>query len=217
MNNSNCFDRETYKEKSGLSEQQLEAIDKFDALFVDWTKRLNLVAKSTIEDRWFRHYYDSSQMLSLLPSDAKVIMDFGSGGGFPGLFLAILSKYDPARPHQEFYLVESIAKKCAFLREVKNQLGLDNLTVLNERIERVSKPKKADVITARALADLSKLLHYAFPFLKNSSSCLFMKGEKADLEISAASKNWSFDVEKHQSMTSPTGKILSIRNVARVD
>ncbi|MCI5044535.1 MAG: 16S rRNA (guanine(527)-N(7))-methyltransferase RsmG [Aquisalinus sp.] len=188
----------------------------FDQIFLEWTARLNLVAKSTISDRWQRHYLDSAQLLPLMSVDAKVIMDFGSGAGFPGLFLAILSADDQARQSHDFFLVESIKKKCAFLRDAISALKLHNVTVLNQRIETISKPARADIITARALADLDSLYEYGHRFMHKSSICLFQKGERAQEEITTAKIKWSFDITSHDSLTNEAAAILEIRNLKRV-
>ncbi|MCI5046469.1 MAG: 16S rRNA (guanine(527)-N(7))-methyltransferase RsmG [Aquisalinus sp.] len=198
------------------SERTRDSLLLFDQLFLDWSGRLNLVARSTLPDRWQRHYLDSAQLRPLIPSAAKVVMDFGSGAGFPGLFLAILSADDPARQSHDFFLVESIAKKCAFLREVITVLGLQNVTVLNQRIETISEPEKADIITARALADLDTLCEYGHRFMHKTSKCLFQKGERAQEEIEVAQRKWSFDVTSHNSLTHKAAAILEIRNLKRV-
>jgi 16S rRNA (guanine527-N7)-methyltransferase len=211
------FGSEQFLAATNVSRETLERVKLFDGLFVDWSGRLNLVAKSTIPDRWQRHYLDSFQLMPLLPKDAKRVMDFGSGGGFPGIFLALLHACGEGEGDtKHFYLVESIAKKCAFLREVAAVLKLENVTILNQRIEAVTDPKKADVITARALASLDKLLGYAQPFLKKESVCLFPKGEKADEELTAASAHWKMQVIPHRSVTHADACILEIRDIHRV-
>jgi len=194
-----------------VSRETEERINAFDALFLDWTARLNLVAKSSIEDRWTRHYLDSAQLLPLLPKEAKRIVDLGSGGGFPALFLALIDDH----PKRHYFLVESIAKKCAFLREVAIKLELSNVTIVNDRIENRPDLRPADVVTARALADLSKLLAYALPISSVRTMCIFMKGEKAQEELTAASRQWTMDVTHHPSRTHEAATILEIRNFAR--
>ncbi|WP_306251976.1 16S rRNA (guanine(527)-N(7))-methyltransferase RsmG [Parvularcula sp. IMCC14364] len=210
-----AFDSSEFLATCNISRETREMIEIFDSMFVAWTGRLNLVAKSTISDRWSRHYLDSAQLLPLMPGDAKVVMDFGSGAGFPGLFLAILCAHDHTRSHQHYYLVESISKKCAFLREVVAALGLTNVTILNQRIEDIKKPAKADIITARALAGLDRLLDYSARFMHKRSICLFLKGEKAQEEIEAAQVNWLMDVSSHKSQTHEAAAILEIRNLSR--
>ncbi|GGD14827.1 16S rRNA (guanine(527)-N(7))-methyltransferase RsmG [Aquisalinus flavus] len=194
-----------------VSRETSDKIAAFDALFLDWAARLNLVAKSSVEDRWTRHYLDSAQILPLLPKEAKRIVDLGSGGGFPALFLALIDDH----PKRHYFLVESIAKKCAFLREVAIKLDLGNVTIINDRIESRPDLRPADVVTARALAGLSKLLAYALPISSVRTMCIFMKGEKAEEELTAASGQWKMDVTRHPSRTHEAATILEIRNIAR--
>lgn len=195
-----------------LSAEDLARIEAFDALFLDWTGRLNLVAKSTLPQRWHRHYLDSWQLIPRIPDQAKTILDFGSGGGFPGVFLALLLA---DQTDKEIFLVESIAKKCAFLEAVKAEFTLEGLTILNQRIETVAKRKKADVITARALASLDKLLDYAKPHVSRETVCLFHKGEKWQEELTAAQKHWHMMAIPHQSMTHPDARILELKEIRR--
>lgn len=194
-----------------VSRETLERIAAFDALFMEWTQKLNLVARSSIPERWTRHYLDSAQLLPLFPDEARKIVDFGSGGGFPALFLALIDD----TPGRQYFLVESIAKKCAFLREAALKLDLANVTIINDRIENRKDLRPADVITARALADLSKLLEYALPISSIRTMCIFMKGERADEELTAATRHWKMDVTRHQSRTHEAASILEIRNLAR--
>ena len=194
-----------------VSRETRERIAAFDALFLDWTARLNLVAKSSIPERWTRHYLDSAQLLPLFPEAARRIVDLGSGGGFPALFLGLI---DPDRA-RHYVMVESIAKKCAFLRAASDELDLANVTIVNDRIENRPDLRPADVVRARALADLDKLLAYARPISSVRTMCIFMKGERAEEELTAARRHWTMDVEFHPSRTHDAATILKIRNFAR--
>lgn len=196
-----------------VSRETRTLLAEFDRLFLDWTGRLNLVAKSSIQDRWTRHYLDSAQLLPMIPAEARRIMDLGSGGGFPGLFLALLDR--DTHPDRTYFLVESIAKKCAFLREAKEVLGLENVEIVNDRIETRPDLRPADVVTARALADLDKLLTYARPIATRQTVLIFMKGARAEEELTAASAHWTMDLSRHPSRTHEAATILEIRNFAR--
>lgn len=205
------FDAEAFQAVTNVSRETLERLKAFDALFLTWTSRVNLVARSTIPVRWHRHYWDSAQLLPLMPKGAKQVLDLGSGGGFPGLLLALLSADEPA-PH--FWLVESTARKCAFLTEAVQALSLKNVTILNNRIEAVRTPKTVDLITARALTALPGLLAYAHPFMGPQSVCLFQKGKNADQELTKAAAHWTMDVIPHISKTDAQAKILEIRKLS---
>jgi 16S rRNA (guanine527-N7)-methyltransferase len=189
-------------------------LDVFRLLLVTWNTRMNLVGPSALADFWLRHAYDSAQLLQIAPG-AKVWADLGAGAGFPGLVLAILLKETPgARVH----LIESMAKRCLFLREVVRALGLP-AEVHNARAETLSIPG-VEVVTARACAPLDRLLGFAWPLLGNKSADqaagLFLKGENADQELTEARRLWDFHVERQASRSDPSGQILRIERLRRV-
>ena len=136
-------------------------------------------------------------------------VDIGSGGGLPGLVVAILAK--EFNPQLRVTLIESDQRKAVFLRTVVRELQL-NATVQAKRIEAVG-PLKADVISARALADLNDLLRLTHPFMSQNTQCLFMKGKNWSKEVKEAEKSWQFQAERFISKTNPEAVILSVRNV----
>ncbi|MGN1078694.1 MAG: 16S rRNA (guanine(527)-N(7))-methyltransferase RsmG [Alphaproteobacteria bacterium] len=202
-------DRDIVLKQLHLPKQAVKNLDKYVELLEREQSKLNLVGRSTLPIVWIRHVLDSAQLFkNLLPTD-KIILDLGSGAGFPALVLAIMDferKYD-------FHLIESDGKKCAFLNKVIEACGL-NAKVHNERIEQME-TFGADVITARALAPLDQLVKYAYPFLKTKTRCLFMKGIKVDEELEPAFKKYRFHVEKIQSITSEEGTILLLSEVKK--
>ncbi|MGV6802050.1 MAG: 16S rRNA (guanine(527)-N(7))-methyltransferase RsmG [bacterium] len=195
-----------------VSRETVRKLERFDALFLEWTARLNLVAQSTLANRWHRHYLDSAQLLRYLPEGEQLVLDLGSGGGFPGIFTALLCA---ERADYQFHLVESITKKCNFLREVKAELGLDTVTIHNQRIEQLILPKPASIVTARALARLDKLLALALPHCDARSVFLLHKGEKWQEELTKATTQWQMMAIPHESMTEPNARILEIRDIKR--
>ena len=190
-----------------LSRETLNRLTVFDAVLIDWSSRHNLIARSTIEDRWDRHYRDSAQLFALVPEQAKTLVDIGSGAGFPGLVLAAMGE---ARG-LEVSLVESTGKKAAFLNAAIDAMGLNNARVIPQRIESIT-VSAPDVVTARALAQLGKLLAYAHEFAGEETLLIFPKGQDVEAELTEASKSWHILVEKHPSVTSPGSTILTIRN-----
>jgi 16S rRNA (guanine527-N7)-methyltransferase len=177
-----------------------------------WQSRINLVAPSTLGDLETRHIADSLQLLVLAP-EAKSWIDLGSGGGFPGLVVAaVLAE----RPGAEVHLVESNAKKCAFLRETSRLANLE-IAVHQERIEVVAPrlDRHFDVVSARALAPLTQLLGYAEPFLKRGAVGLFPKGADVDDEIDVALRAWNFAHDLIQSRTESKARIVRVRSLAR--
>ena len=201
--------RDNVAEQLNLSKTIMEKLDKYVGLLETEQSKMNLVGASTLPAVWTRHVLDSAQLFrSFRPSD-RVILDLGSGAGFPALVLAAM---DTEGKH-DFHLVESDGKKCAFLNKVIEECSL-KAHVHNERIEQMEK-FGADVITARALAPLDKLIKYALPFFKPETRCLFMKGVKAREELDAALKKYRFRVEKIQSVSSDEGAILLLSEVKK--
>jgi 16S rRNA (guanine527-N7)-methyltransferase len=183
----------------------IEKLDRYAKLLAEWNQKFNLVAPSTIPHIWVRHFLDSAQLVSLLPKgENQTLIDLGSGAGFPGLVLSAF-----AVPN--IHLVESTGKKATFLQLVIDELKLD-ATVHNCRIEDLH-GLKADIITARALAPLKDLLQLAKPLLKKSGICLFLKGQKAEAELTESKKYGMFDHTLTQSLSDPSGSILTIRNI----
>ena len=177
----------------------------------EWQRAINLVSPTTINDLWQRHFADSSQVLAHI-GDSQTFADLGSGAGFPGLIIAIMTHEQKNRSIQ---LIESNGKKCAFLRHVARQTGV-TVEIIEARIETLSeKPTLApvDCITARALAPLGKLLNYAAPLFAENTKALFLKGKDVGREIKDAETNWCFEFDLHQSKTDPEGQIVEIRNL----
>ncbi len=179
-------------------------------LFVDtllrWNASINLVARGDIPLLWSRHIADSVQLGSLLGPLPERLIDLGSGGGFPGLVLAI---------HYGVHvdLIEEDRRKCAFLREAA-RLTNAPATVHQTRIEKATVPPAA-VVTARALASVSRLLDYAEPLLLPGGECWFPKSRNVDAELEEAGTRWSMRVERVASQTDPSGVILRLSEIAR--
>ena len=170
---------------------------------------MNLIGPDTLPDVWSRHILDSAQLLDLAPG-AATWADLGAGAGFPGLVLAILLK---ERADSHVWLIDSLGKRCRFLQEVVDGLSL-RATVVNGRAE--DQRIKVDVVTARALAPMDRLLGYAQPYLQRGAQGLFLKGEKAEVELIEARKVWQFDSSLSVSRSDPRGLIVSVRSLRRV-
>jgi 16S rRNA (guanine527-N7)-methyltransferase len=195
-----------------VSRETVGKLLQYGELIKKWNPAINLVSKSTIPDVWDRHIVDSLQLFPALPLSATRCLDIGSGAGLPGLVLAIIS----AQLNQDrvFTLVESDQRKCAFLREAARALGLQ-VAVLNSRVEGL-KPFRADVLSARALAPLSKLLAHAVVHLAPDGVCLFSKGEMFSQEIAVAKELYEFQYEVIVSKTDPNGVILKVYGIKNV-
>lgn len=186
-------------------------LERYVALLGEWQRVHNLVAPSTLDEAWTRHVADSLQLLEHAPDDWREWVDLGSGAGFPGLVVAIASKDHPDR---HVALVESNTKKAAFLRAAIRETGA-NASVAAERIESHAKRfgRRADVVSARALAPLPELLGLAEPYCRETTLMLFLKGKEYVREIGAASQSRDFDVVEFASATDSGGRVLAIKNL----
>jgi len=195
-----------------VSRETSARLDELVTLLLKWQATTNLVAPSTLGHVWTRHVADSLQLRTLAP-EARVWLDLGSGGGFPGLVLACsLAERSGARVH----LVESNAKKAAFLREAARMLRLPALVHaarIEEVIHRWTEP--VDIVTARAVAPLADLLAYAEPVLKTGAQGLFPKGQDVEVELTEASKYWRIEATLAPSVTSADARIVVVRRAER--
>jgi 16S rRNA (guanine527-N7)-methyltransferase len=196
---------EEFAAAAGVSAETLRKLTTFDDLLLAASAIHNLVARSTLADRWRRHYLDSAQIFAALAPETRTLVDLGSGAGFPGLVLAAMGE---GRFHVK--LVEARAKKAAFLSTAAAAMGLSNVDVVPERIEsvRLSPP---DAITARALAPLAKLLAYAHEIAGEKTVCYFLKGQDVEAELTEASRYWRMTVEQRPSLTAPDARLLLVR------
>ena len=179
---------------------------------MQWQAKTNLVAPSTLPHLWTRHIADSLQLLTLAPS-AKVWVDLGSGGGFPGVVLACaLADTSGAVVH----LVERNARKAAFLREALRVAGARGV-VHGKRIEDIvdSLAGPIDCVTARALAPLHELVGFAEPLVRRGAKAFFLKGQDVGAELTEATKYWNIEPILHSSLTGGQGWIVELDSIAR--
>ncbi|MGA2124516.1 MAG: 16S rRNA (guanine(527)-N(7))-methyltransferase RsmG [Xanthobacteraceae bacterium] len=205
-------DRERALALVDVSRETADRLDGLVALLLRWQRTMNLVAPSTIPVLWTRHIADSLQLVALAPA-ARIWIDLGSGGGFPGLVIACaLADVDGAQVH----LVESNGKKAAFLREAARHLCLP-VVVHHRRIEDFVKAfnQTADVVTARALSPLLDLLGYAQPLINSGAQGLFPKGQDVDAELTQAAKYWNIVATLVPSRTDPRGRVVVVRRAER--
>ena len=202
---------EAFQARLAVSRETLDKFRAYAALLTKWNRAINLVGPTTLPDLWRRHFLDSAQLLPYLPETpdpaARVILDVGAGAGFPGLVLALLGG-------GQVHLVESDQRKAAFLREVVRTTGAP-AQVHAQRIETLDLAD-VDVVTCRALAPLSKILTLTERFLspenaKKQPIGLFLKGRRADEELTEAAKTWRLRLERFESETDPLASILRLR------
>ena len=205
-------DRATALALTPVSRKTGARLDRYVALLLEWQAKTNLVAPSTLPNLWTRHISDSLQLLSLAPS-ARTWVDFGSGGGFPGVVLACALAETPGAT---VHLVERIAKKAAFLREairVTGAPGAVHLADIGDTVERFA--GAVDCVTARAVAPLHQLIGFAEPLVKRGAKALFLKGQDVEAELTQASKYWTIQASLVPSVTSPDSRILVVRSATR--
>jgi 16S rRNA (guanine527-N7)-methyltransferase len=195
-----------------VSRETAARLDVFATLLLRWQKAVQLVAPSTLPKLWTRHIADSLQIIEFVPG-AKRWIDLGSGGGFPGLVVAIALA---ETPDAIVHLVESDTRKAAFLREAVRITGA-SAKVHHERVESAAErfAGSVDIVTARALAPLDRLLELATPWLSSGARGVFLKGQDVDNELTQAAKSWNIAAETFPSRTDPRGRILIIERAVR--
>lgn len=196
----------------GVSRETAERLTIYADLLTSWNPAINLVSKSTLPDLWTRHFADSAQVFEIAETSSGTWADLGSGGGFPGMIVAILAS--EKSPGLKITCVESDRRKATFLRTVARETGTD-VTVLSERIETLQ-PLGADVVSARALAPLPSLVGYASRHLAPGGIALFLKGTGQAQEIDLALASWAFQIDTFPSRTDRGAAILKLRSIRRV-
>lgn len=194
-----------------VSRETEDQLRRFEGLVRKWNPAINLVSKASLDDLWARHILDSAQLYGLVRPHGHWL-DLGSGGGFPGLVIAILAQ--GAGDNLRLTLVESDQRKATFLREVTRELSLP-VTVRTDRIEHCP-PQSADILSARALAPLATLLGYAARHLAENGAAIFPKGASWQQEVEAAHKDWHFDLHTTSSATDPDGAVLTVKAISHV-
>lgn len=197
-----------FREKTGATAEQMADLEAFRIRLAEANEVMNLVGPDSLPDFWNRHAWDSAQLLGHAP-EAKTWADLGAGAGFPGVVLTILLK---GREGAHVWLIDSLGKRCRFLQEIVNALDLP-ATVLNGRAE--EQKVTCDIVTARAVAPMDKLLGYAQPYFERGAQGLFLKGEKAESELIEARKSWHFKAELAQSQSDVRGRIVTVRSLKR--
>jgi 16S rRNA (guanine527-N7)-methyltransferase len=202
-------DAVAFQRLTGCTDTQLADLTRFQTLLGEWNQVMNLVGPATIAPYWNRHAWDSAQLLKLAP-EAKTWADLGAGAGLPGVVLAILLKDTPGA---KVHLVESMAKRCKFLRVVVDELKLP-AEIHNARAEELD--LRVDVVTARACAPMVRLLGYAQPYLKRGAVAWFLKGQDVASELAEAATYWKFESDLRPSQSDPRGQIVQVKGLKSV-
>lgn len=201
---------EQFLKDTSVSRETLAHLETYADALVKWQKAKNLVANSTLDDRWFRHFLDSAQMYAPLTERFKgreiTYLDIGSGAGFPGLVLSIMGLGTA-------HMVESNGRKCTFMGQVARETGAD-AHIHNVRIEDFAPAPSIDVIMSRACAKIELLLQWSAPILSEDTEIWLLKGEAVDEELTQAQASWNMSVEKWVSKTNEAGVILRLYNIS---
>jgi len=178
---------------------------EYEKILLTWQKKVNLISRSTVQDIWQRHILDSAQLYPLLPQKAKILIDVGSGAGFPGMVIGILNHVNHG-PLEQVFLVESDMKKALFLQEVVRTLHI-NVQVLCQRMETVN--IVADVITARAVASVPDLLKLVKKNVSRETFLMFLKGKNVENELKNLPK--CYMIQQKISVSDDNGRIVIMR------
>ena len=195
-----------------VSRETFLRLKEYEKLLFKWNAKINLVSRSTLDNFWNRHVLDSAQFLSSVGEKAGKWVDLGSGGGLPGLVVAILS--DESEPVNKLFLVEADVRKAVFLKTVCRELGL-KVEVYNNRIEELPL-MSANIVSARALAPLKTLCLYAKNHLEKDGVAVFAKGENWKAELVEAQKKWIFSYEAVKSTLHEGSVVLVLRGIKSV-
>lgn len=210
-------DRRSALSMFGVTPPTAARLDRFVDVLLSWQRHTNLVAPSTLRTLWTRHVADSLQVVDLMDPERErgpVVVDVGSGGGFPGVVLACAFAEAPGA---EVHLVESIQKKAAFLREAVFETAAPGV-VHAARLEQLTATlakKPVDFVTARAVAPLPELLELIAPLLKTGARAVLMKGRDLDQELTESTRRWHIDAETVPSRTDATARILVVHRLRR--
>lgn len=204
--------RDAFAARIDVSRETLDRLTTMADLLERWSTAVNLVSRATIPAVWERHMLDSAQLYALAPAEAASWVDLGAGAGFPGLVIAAMA-HDRTSP-LAVTLIDSDARKCAFMAEAARAMGVA-VRIETRRIEGPG-ARRHDVVSARALAPLSRLIEMAGPYMAPKGVLLAPKGARADDELTAARKHWHMAVAQTRSLSDDGGVILRISEVRRV-
>jgi len=199
---------EDFRERTEISETVFQQFQTYHKALFKWQKAINLVSNKTLQNAWERHFWDSAQLAPYIPEQTKIIVDLGSGAGFPSMVLALLF------PDKDIHMIESDERKCQFLKNVSRETNRP-VSIHDDRIENIIEYLAPDLITARAFSSLQNILKLTRPVWQKNTDLqmLLLKGQKFEQEIAKAKPLYAFDYEAHDSATHNEGCILQISNI----
>ena len=201
---------DTFSRFTQVSRETIISLNKYEEKLIKANKTLNLIGNSTIKNVWNRHFLDSAQVIDFIDKNDKTLVDIGSGAGFPGLVLAILSK-DKKIPIK-INLIEKSPKKVKFLKEIIKDLRLD-VDVLNQNIFEDQKILSQDVLVARAFKPLKIILKLIHSKAENWKKIFLFLGKTGERELLEASKIWDIGYKQRMSVTSNDSVVIEINKL----
>ena len=188
-----------------VSREVTHALLNYQNLLLKWNKAINLISRNSEKDIWERHILDSLQLLKYIDF-SDIIIDIGSGGGFPGIVLSICGVKNTV-------LIESDKKKSVFLAQA-SKLSSNKIIIVDERIDEKFN-MNCDILTSRGYSSVTNILGVT-EGIKIQKKMLLLKGKNYEKEIIEAQKHWVFDFNLHNSITSGEGKIVEIFNIKKL-
>ena len=204
--------KDTFNRFYQVSRETLISLNKYEEMLLKWNKKLNLIGKSTKNDIWTRHFLDSAQVIDFIDKNTKIMVDIGTGAGFPGLMISIIAK-DKKIPIK-IKLIEKSPKKIIFLNEVVNELKL-SVEVLNENVLTQSNKFVEEAFVTRAFKPLEKILELIHKRARNFKFFFIFLGKSGDEQLLQASKSWDIQYKKRMSITSKDSFILEVNKLKK--
>jgi len=204
-------DIDTFSRFYQVSRETITGLEKFENLLINANKSLNLIGNSTIDKMWHRHIMDSFQVIDFITKNDKIIIDIGSGAGFPGIVIAFAA--NERKIPLKVVLFEKSIKKAKFLENTTSNLNL-NIKVICKNI--LDEEKIAgDVFVARAFKPLPVIFELIHSKGLNFKKFIIFLGKTGNAELIQASKSWNIDYNQRVSVTSNDSKILEIKNLIK--
>ena len=202
----------TFTRITRVSRETITSLKKYEDILTKANKSQNLIGNSTINDIWTRHFLDSAQVIDFIDKNDKILIDIGSGAGFPGLVLAITSK-DRKIP-LKIKLIEKSSKKTKFLKKLIDELQLD-AEVINKNIFEYPKKLSEDVFVARAFKPLKIILPLIHNKAENWKKIFIFLGKTGKNELLQASKSWHIEYKQRVSVTSSDSIVIEINKLKK--
>ena len=203
---------DTFCRYTRVSRETIRSLVRYEKLLIKFNKKLNLVGKSTINEIWHRHFLDSFQLIDFIDKNDKILVDLGSGAGFPGLVLAITLK-DRKIP-LKIKLIEKSPKKVKFLRDMISKLHLD-VEVINQNVLEDPKKLLGDVYVTRAFKPLKIILELIHNKAENWKKFFIFLGKTGKHELLQASKIWDIEYKQRVSVTSNDSIVIEINKLKK--